>query len=170
MPAEYMGREDGSSNSASREVPVVSGETITSRDLVTLVNGRASAATIAKKRLLGQVQGGDTQLIGRSKRVAAGNVITATGNAGGTVKVLVNQEPSAKYLLKMATGTAAVTDEGKYFNLAGASGAQVVTNTAVADLGQLILVKAAPMIRGTDNTYGVFRIADNYSDSDAALV
>lgn len=170
MPAEYIGREDGGSNSATREVAVASGVTVTSGDFVTLASGRATAASIAKKRLLGVVLGGDTKNIARSKRVANTGVKTAVGNAGGTVKVLVNQEPSAKYLLKMASGTASAADEGKYFNLEGATGAQLVTNTPVADLGQLILVKAAPLIRGTDNTYGIFRVADDYTDSDAALV
>lgn len=170
MPAEYIGREDGGSNAATREVAVADGVTVTSGDFVTLVNGRASTASIAKKRLLGCVMGGNTRLIGRSQRVANTGVKTAVGNSAGSVKVLVNQEPSAKYLLKFATGTASAADEGKYFNLTGATGAQTVTNTAVADLGQLILVKANPGIRGTDNTYGIFRIADKYDESAAALV
>ncbi len=170
MAADYIGREDGNSNSAAREVPVADGVTVTSGDFVTLVNGRATAASIAKKRLLGVVMGGDTRKIARSQRVANTGIKTATGNTAGTVKVLVNQEPSAKYLLKFATGTASAADEGKYFNLTGATGAQTVTNTAVADLGQLILVKANPGIRGTDNTYGIFRVADKYDESAAALV
>lgn len=170
MAAEYIGREDGNTNAASREVPVADGATVTSGDFVTLVNGRASAASIAKKRILGVVQGGDSRNIARSKRVANTGVKTAVGNAAGTVKVLVNQEPSAKYLLKMASGTCAKADEGKYFNLEGNTGAQLVTNTAVAALGQLILVQAQPLIRGTDNTYGIFRVADKYSESVAALV
>lgn len=169
MAAEYIGCEDGGSNSATREVAVASGVTVTSGDFVTLASGRATSASIAKKRLLGVVLGGDTRKIARSQRVANTGVKTATGNAGGTVKVLVNEEPSAKYLLKFASGTASASDEGKYFNLEGATGSQLVTNTAVADLGQLVLVKANPGIRGTDNTYGIFRVADSYAQSVAAL-
>jgi len=283
MAAEYIGREDGGSNSASRKVAVASGVTVTSGDFVTLASGKVTTTSISKKRLLGFVQGGDTENIARSKRVANTGVKTALGNAGGTVKVLVNQEPSAKYLVQMASGNAAATDEGKYFNLMnnaqstitstgvaltngdtvtiggqtytfqtsltdtanfvliganasasldnlksainatagagttygtgtvanasvtattktattllleskdsvvtftvsdtavtlsssavqGGTGVQRVINTAVADLGQLILVKAAPLIRGTDATYGIFRVADDYVDSSAALV
>lgn len=169
MAADYMGREDGGSNSATREVAVASGATVTSGDFVTLAGGRVTAASIAKKRILGVVLGGDTVNIGRSKRLANTGVKTATGNVDGTVKVIVNQEPSARYLLKMASGNAAKADEGKYFNLEGATGAQLVTNTADPALGQLILIKAAPLIRGTDATYGVFRVADKYADSVAAL-
>ena len=39
MPAEYLGREDGSSNSASREVAVANGATVTNRDLVYYASG-----------------------------------------------------------------------------------------------------------------------------------
>lgn len=283
MAAEYIGREDGGSNSASRKVAVASGVTVTSGDFVTLSSGKVTTTSISKKRLLGFVMGGDTENIARSKRVANTGVKTALGNAGGTVKVLVNQEPSAKYLVQMASGNAAATDEGKYFNLMnnaqstitstgvaltngdtitiggqtytfqtslvdaanniligasasvsldnlksaingsagggttygtatvanasvtattktattllleskdgvvtytvsdtavtlsssaviGGTGSQRVVNTAVADLGQLILVKAAPLIRGTDATYGIFRLADTYARSEAALV
>ena len=169
MPAEYLGREDGSSNSASREVAVANGATVTNRDLVYYASGRVTAASIAGKKLLGQVQGGDTRLIARSQRTA-GDHETATGNSAGTVKVLVNQEPSARYLLKFASGTADAAEEGQYFNLQGATGAQLVTNTADEESGQLVLIKANPGIRGTDNTYGIFRIANDANDAvvDAA--
>lgn len=166
--AEYIGREDGGSNSASREVAVASGATVNDGDFVTLSGGRATAASIAKKRILGFVQGGDSRKIARTQRTTTSGK-SATGDAAGTVKVIVNQEPSARYLIKAASGSFAATDEGKYFNLEGNTGAQVVTNTPAADIGQLILVKAAPGIRGTDASYGIFRIADGYEDSTAAI-
>lgn len=167
MAADYMGREDGNSNSATREVPVASGATVTSGDFVTLADGRATAASIAGARLLGVVQGGDSRNPVRTR----GNNdqgLTATGDADGTVQVLVNQEPSARYLVE-ATATLAATDEGKYFNLQGNTGEQLVTATADADNGQLVLVKANPGIRGTGDTYGVFRIADSYAVSEATV-
>lgn len=169
VTVEYVGPEYGGANGAAREVAVVDAAVVYNNEFVTLSSGRVTSASIAKKRLLGAVDGVGSKLLGRSQRVG-GMPTSVTGNSAGTVKVLVNVEPGARYLCKMASGTAAATDEGKYFNLAGSPGSQVVTNTAVADLGQLILVKANPGIRGTDNTYGLFQIADNYRVSVAALV
>jgi len=51
----------------------------------------------------------------------------------------------------------------------GGPGHQVVINTADENLGQLILIKANPGIRGTNGTYGIFQIAQDYKESVAAL-
>jgi len=160
--AEYINREDAQSNSATRTEAVESGVTVFNRDFVGYgANGRLTSAGIASLKLLGMVMGGDTQLIGRSQRTAAGSTISATGNAAGKVKVLVNIENEAEYLLK-ASGALTQTLVGSTFNLQGNAGSQLITATPAASgaagTGQFELVRLANGIRGTDNTFGVFRI------------
>lgn len=161
--AEYLGRDEGHTNSVTREYPVASGVTVTDGDFVYLTAGRVSNASIAGKRLLGQVVGGDTQNLDRAYG------LTAVGNAGGTVKVLVNIERDARYLIdgdNVGT-TLAVTHEGTYFDLTGNTGAQLVdTSTTSATAGQLVLIKFNPGIRGTDSSWGVYRIAENQHSVD----
>ena len=160
--AEYINREDAQSNSATREEAVESGVTVFNRDFVGYgANGRLTSAGIATLKLLGMVMGGDTQLIGRSQRTFQTGEISTTGNAAGSKKVLVNIEQDAQYLLK-ATGALTQAVVGSTFNLQGAAGSQLVNATPAASgaggTGQFELVRLAKGIRGTDNTYGVFRI------------
>lgn len=157
--AEYINREDAQSNSATREVAVANGVTVFNRDFVGYASGRVTSASIATvKPLLGMVMGGDTRLIGRSQRTAAGNVISTTGDANGTKKVLVNIENEAEYLLK-ASATLTASQVGATFNLQGNAGSQLINATADAEGdGQFELVRLANGMRGTDGTYGVFRI------------
>lgn len=163
MPAEYTGRDEGHSNSVTREYAVASGVTVKTRDLVYLdANGRISNAAIAGKRLLGQVMGGDTQKLDRAR-------VDATGDADGTVKVIVNIERDARYLMKNDNvgTTFAATHVGKYFDIVLVSGDQQVdTSTASATTGQLLCIEFNPGIRGTDATYGLFRLAEKQVDAD----
>lgn len=161
--AIYLGRDEGGTNNVTREYPVASGATVYDGDFVYLSAGRVTSASIAGKRLLGTVVGGDTQ---NMVRTYSGS---ATGNAGGTVKVLVNIERDARYLVdgdNVGT-TLAVTHEGTYFDLTGNPGAQLVdTSTTSATSGQLVLTKFNPGIRGTDSSWGVYRIAENQHSVD----
>lgn len=156
--AEYLGRDEGHTNSVTREYAVASGATVYDGEFVYLSSGRVTSASIAGKKLLGTVVGGDT---GKLDRSYSGS---ATGDAGGTVKVLVNIERDARYLIKgdQVGTTLAVTHEGTYFDLVGNPGAQLVdTSTTSATAGQLVLIKFNPGIRGTDASYGIYRIAEN---------
>lgn len=159
--AEYLGRDEGNTNSVTREYPVASGVTINAGDFVYLTAGRVSNASIGGKKLLGMA-------LGNSDPTADDGTV-AVGNAGGTVKVLVNIERDARYLIdgdNVGT-TLAVTHEGTYFDLTGNTGAQLVdTSTTSATAGQLILIKFNPGIRGTDNSWGVYRIAENQHNTD----
>lgn len=164
--ADYIGRESGNSNSATRKVAIANSVTVYDGDFVGYNgSGKLTNASIATLPLLGYVLGGDADKIARSQRTANSGS-QATGNSAGTVKVLVNVEPDARYLIK-ATGTLAATNEGKYFNLEGNAGAQLITNTASADAGQFELIKANPGIRGTDGTYGIFRLVNKPVDATA---
>ncbi len=159
---EYTGRDEGHTNSVTREYPVTSGDTVYTGEFVYLSAGRVTSASIAGKRLLGTVVGADTQNLDRAYAESA------TGNAGGTVKVLVNIERDARYLMKSDNvgTTLAVTHEGTYFDLVGNAGSQLVdSSTTSATGGQVVLIKFNPGIRGTDSTYGIFRMAENQHDA-----
>ena len=156
--AEYINREDAQSNSATRECAVANGVTVFNRDFVGYASGRVTSAGIATLRIIGMVMGGPSRIKGRSQRTAVGGDLSATGDAAGTVKVLVNIEPEAEYLLK-ASAALTAAQVGSTFNLQGNAGSQLVNATADAEGdGQFELVRLAEGMRGTDNTFGVFRI------------
>ena len=152
MPVpEYIGRAEGGTNSVTSEKPITNGTTLTDGDLVALTNGRLVLATT---QVLGQITGGSTKLTSK--------VSPLTGDAAGTVKVLVNIERDARYLMKCSAAVA-TTDEGNYFNLTAGSttGNQTVdVASKSATAGVLYLETANPGIRGTDNTYGIFRLGN----------
>lgn len=154
---ETLGSLNGLSNGVTKEYAVASGVTVYDREFVYLdANGRVSSESIAGKALLGQVVGGSSRDLDRNYSASA------TGNAGGTVKVLVNIDTSNRYLLKgdNVGTTLAVTQQGQYFDLTGAAGSQLVDTSTVTTTGQLVLVEFNPGIRGTDDTYGIFKIAE----------
>ena len=91
--AEYLGRDQGNTDSVTRKYAVTSGVTVYDGEFVYLDSGRVTSASIAGKRLLGTVVGGNTEDMDRSYSA------TPTGNAGGTVKVLVTVERDARYLV-----------------------------------------------------------------------
>jgi hypothetical protein len=149
---------DGHVSGVTKEFAVASGVTVYDREFVYLdANGRVTSASIAGVRLLGTVEGGDTQNLDRAYSGSA------TGNAGGTVKVLVNIDKDALYLVKNDndTNTFAAEDVGEYFDLIGSAGSQLVDTSTASTTGQLLCVGYNPGIRGTDATYGLFRIAEN---------
>jgi hypothetical protein len=154
--AEYMGRAEAHTNGVTREYSVASGVTVTSGDFVILdANGRVNLPTTAGERLLGTVEGGDTQNLDRSYG------LTAVGNAGGTVKVLVNIEKDARYLQK-ANATIAAANVGDTLDVtAGTGTAQVIDVAKGSPTGQLIVLERGEGLRGADATYAVVSIADN---------
>lgn len=158
VTTEYIGREQGNTNSVCRKYPVANGATVYDGEFVYLSAGRVTSASIAGARLLGTVVGGDTANL---KRTYSGS---ATGDSGGTVEVLVNVERDARYLMKSDNvgTTMAVTHEGQYFDLTGNPGSQLIDSSTVsATTGQMMLLKFNPGIRGTDSTYGIFVMAEN---------
>lgn len=161
VTAQLVGNYAGKISGATREYAVTSGHTVYDREFVYLdSNGRVTSNSIAGVRLLGTVVGGDTQNLDRTYSGSA------TGNAGGTVKVLVHVDKDALYLLKndnVAT-TFAATHVGSYFDLTGSAGSQLVDTSTTSTTGQLVCVGYNPAIRGTDSTYGIFRIAENQQE------
>lgn len=148
---KLLGYLDGGTNYATYAFPVASGVTVTAGDFVYFSSGRITSATVSGGRLIGVV------------------LETATGNAGGTVSALVAIDDNIRYLLandNVGT-TFAVTHVGQYFNLVGATGAQLVdTSTVSATLGQLLCLEYNPQIDPvkTDTTYGVFVLVNSATD------
>lgn len=166
--AEYLGREQGGTNGASREVVVANGVTVYSGEFAYLAAGFLTSASIAGKKLLGLVQGGNSRYPLRTRGTSTAYHQT-TGDGTAAKSVLVCVEEGARYLVK-ANGALTKSQEGLYFGLTGSAGAQLVVNTSGAASGQLQLIQANPAIRGTvaaDN-YGIFRIASQQVESDAA--
>lgn len=146
-----LGNIDGGSNFAQYNFPVASGVTVTVGDLVYFASGRITSATIAGARPIGMV------------------TETATGNAGGTVTANVVIDDDVRYLLKNDNvgTTFAATHVGQYFDLVGATGAQLVdTSTVSTTLGTLLCLEYNPQIDPvkTDTTYGVFLLVNSATD------
>jgi len=157
--AEYINREDAQSNSATRECAIADTVTVFNRDFVGYNgSGRITSASVATLKLIGMVMGGNSRLLGRSQRTNQTYPLSTTGNTAGTNKVIVNIEPEAEYLMK-ASAALTAAQVGLTFNLQGNAGSQLVNATpAASGAGQLELVRLGNGMRGTDNTFGVFRI------------
>ena len=158
--AEYLGRDLGGTNGVTREYAVANGATVYDGEFVYLSGDRVTSASIAGVPLLGTVVGGNTSDLDRSYSASA------TGNAGGTVKVLVNVEKDARYLIKgdQVGTTLAASHVGTFFDLVGNPGSQLVDTSTTSTTGQLKLIKFNPGIRGTDASYGIYTIAENEAD------
>lgn len=143
------GSMQGNSNFAQYQFPVANGVTVTVGDFVYLTAGYLSSATI----------NGDSRPVGMVTE-------TATGNAAGTVKANVCVDPDMRYLLKNdnLVTTFAATHVGTYFDLIGATGAQLVdTSTTSATTGVLICLEYNPVVDpvSSDVTYGIFKLVES---------
>lgn len=121
----------------------------------------------------GAITNGDfVQFDGSGKVQAAttGRIIgTAQSTVATTATVKVLMSPFIKYLVQNDNvgTTFAATHVGTYFNLTGATGAQLVdTSTTSATLGQLLCLQFNPTIDPvrTDATWGVFAVAQSVFD------
>ncbi len=148
---KLLGNLTGGTNYATYAFPVASGVTVTQGDFVYFASGRITSATIGTSRPVGTV------------------LEPATGNAGGTVSALVVIDEHLRYLLQQDNigTTFAATHVGQYFNLTGATGAQLVdTSTVSTTLGQLLCLEYNPQIDPvkTDTTYGVFMLINSATE------
>lgn len=146
-----LGNIDGGFNAVTYPFPVASGVTVTAGDFVYFSSGRLTSATIAGARPIGMV------------------AETATGNAAGTVKALVNIDDNSRYLLQNDNigTTFAASHVGQYFDLIGATGAQLVdTSTVSTTLGTVLCLEYNPAIDpiASDITYGVFLLVNSAQD------
>lgn len=155
--ATYVGSAVSGATAVDKELPVANGVTVSDGDFVFLTGGRVSNASIATATsLVGLVHGGQANDPSNTSAT-----LSATGNAAGTVTVLVDNEPNAKYVIKNDNigTTFAASHVGQFFTLIGATGAQLVdTSTVSATSGQLECIGFG--YKG-DNTLGVFVISQH---------
>lgn len=150
MPSlRCVGTLSGNQHTTSKHYPVASGVTVNEGDFVYFASGRITSASIAGARLAGVVETGGS----------------VTGNAGGTVTAMVNVSPDSLYVVthdNVGT-TASAAHVGTYFDLVGATGAQLADTSTTGTSGQLLLLEHAPDVAQGDATKGVFMIAEHFS-------
>jgi hypothetical protein len=153
--AVYVGSAVSGATAVTKEYPVASGVTVTDGDFVYLSSGRVTSASIPGVALLGQVVGKAS-----SDPSDHSTTLSATGNAGGTVKVLVIVEPNAKYVMENDNvgTTFAVTHIGQCFDLTGATGAQLVDTSTAGTTGQLQCISFG---YNGDSTKGIYIINEH---------
>ena len=142
----YVGSLLANTQPVVKTFAVANGVTVTEGDLVYFASGRITSASVAGARLIGQV------------------LATATGNSGGTVTAPVNVDPNAIYqIVNDNVGTTfAATHVGTYFDMIGATGAQLVdTSTTSATTGQMLCLAYNPDNAGA--TVGHYKIAEHAS-------
>jgi hypothetical protein len=138
--------QDPNGTAILMSVPVTNGVTINRGDFVYYSSGRATNASVAGQKLIGCADE------------------TVTGNSAGTVEVKVIVNRDALYLIQNDndTTTFAATHVGTYFDLIGATGAQLVDTSSTTTTGQLVCIKYNPQIAPfqADTTIGLFMIAE----------
>lgn len=148
VQAQLLGRTDGGTNFSTLELIVGSAVVVNKGDFVYFASGVITNASVAGALLVGM------------------STETATGNAAGTVKVKVCVDPEMRYLLDndQDSATFASTDVGKFFDLIGAAGAQLVdTSSGSTSTGQLLCLAYNPQISPveTDLSVGIFKIREH---------
>lgn len=146
VQVQLLGRTDGNTNYSTYKF-LVDSVTITKGDFVYLSSGLLTNASVAGKLLVGVA------------------LETVTGD-GSTVYCHVCVDPEMRYLLDNDNDSAtfASTDVGNFFDLIGATGAQLVdTSSGSASTGQLLCLEYNPQISPveTDTSVGVFKIREH---------
>lgn len=148
MAAQLLGRADGNTNYSTQPFVVTSGVTITKGDFVYFASGEVTNASIATQKLIGMA------------------LETKTGTADNLTKVLVCVDPTMRYLVDNDNDstTFAATHVGTYFDLTGATGAQLVDTNTTSTTGQLLCLEYNPQVDPVrdDTSWGVFVIAEHY--------
>jgi len=148
MALQLLGRADGNTNFATQSFVVTSGVTITKGDFVYLASGELENTSVASKKLLGVA------------------LETKTGVADNSVECLVCVDPTMRYLVDNDNDstTFAATHVGTYFDLTGATGAQLVDTNTTSTTGQLLCLEYNPQVDPvrSDTSWGTFVIAEHY--------
>jgi len=148
VQSQLLGRADGNTNYSTQPIAVASGVTVTKGDFVYFASGFLSSASVLGKKLIGMA------------------LETATGNAAGTVKALVCVDPTMRYLIDgdeigQALGTSL---RGTYFDIDGATGAQLIDTSSTTTAAQFLLLENNPQVDPvrTDTSVGTYVIAEHY--------
>ncbi len=152
---QYIGNAAGNAVAMTKELPVANGVTVYDKDFVYTASGRITSATIAGVTLLGLAIGQDS-----AAPATVTDTQSATGDAAGTVKMLVIVEPTAKYVCKNdnLVTTFAASHVGQCFDLIGNAGSQLVDTSTAGVTGQLECIGFG---YGGDNTLGVYIINEH---------
>lgn len=147
MAAQLLGRADGNTNFSTQPFVVTSGVTITKGDFVYFASGKITNSSIATQKLIGMA------------------LATVTGSAA-LEECLVCVDPTMRYLVdndNVGT-TFAATHVGTYFDLTGATGAQLVDTSSTSTTGQLLCLEYNPQVDPvrSDTSWGTFVIAEHY--------
>lgn len=145
---QLLGRADGNTNFSTQLFVVDSGVTVTKGDFVYLNSGELSNASVDGKKLLGVA------------------LETKTGTADNLTKCLVCVDPTMRYLVdgdNIGT-TFGPTHVGTYFDVTGATGAQLVDTSTTSTTGQLLCLEYNPQVDPVrlDLSVGTFVIAEHY--------
>lgn len=144
---QVLGNIDGGTNYATRPFKVTNAVTITKGDLVYLTSGKLSNATIT----------GDSRPVGVAQE-------TVVGTGSNLCLVAIDEDLILLMQQDNIAATFAATDVGKYFDVTGATGAQLVdTSTGSTTTGVLFCLEYNPQVDPvrTDTTYGLFLIAEH---------
>ena len=129
----------------TRDFVVTNGVTVTKGDFVYYASGLITNASIATQKVIGCANE------------------TVVGDGTLTCEVIVN--PDALYLVDNdnVSTTFAVTHQGTYFDLTGATGAQLVDTNTTSTTGQLVCIEYNPQIQPyeSDTSMGLFAIAES---------
>jgi hypothetical protein len=148
MAAQMLGRADGNTNFSTQSFVVDSGVTITKGDFVYFTSGEVTNASIATQKTIGMA------------------METKVGTADNLTKVLVCVDPTMRYLIdndNLVT-TFGATHPGTYFDLIGATGAQLVDTSSTSTTGTLLCLEYNPQVDPVraDTSWGTFVIAEHY--------
>jgi hypothetical protein len=147
MAAQLLGRADGNTNYSTQYFIVTNGVTVNKGDFVYFASGRITNSSIGGQKLLGMA------------------LETAVGTSG-SVKCAVCVDPTMRYLIDNDndTTTFGATHPGTYFDLIGATGAQLVDTSSTSTTGQLLCLEYNPQVDPvrTDTSWGTFVIAEHY--------
>lgn len=151
----WIGSAVSGATGVTKEYPVASGVTVNDSDFVYLSSGRVTSASVAGVTLLGMVLGKQSNRLDDHS-----TTLSATGDASGTVKVLVCVEPNAKFVVENdnLVTTFAASHVGTCFDLIGATGAQLVDTSTTSTTGQLECIGFG---YNGDSTLGVFIINEH---------
>jgi hypothetical protein len=147
MAAQLLGRADGNTNFSTQSFVVTSAVTVRKGDFVYFASGKITNASVATQKLLGMA------------------METVTGSAA-LEKCLVCVDPTMRYLVDNDNDstTFGVTHPGTYFDLIGASGAQLVDTSTTSTTGSLLCLEYNPQVDPVraDTSWGTFLIAEHY--------
>lgn len=144
----FVGTLGESNNTAAltRKFKVTNGVTVTKGDFVYLSSGRLETTSVAGQKLVG----------------CANETVAGTGS--NTCEVIIN--PQALYLVDNDNigETFDITYVGQFFDLTGATGAQLADTSVTTTTGQLVCVEYNPQIPPyeSDTSMGLFMIAEPF--------